>query len=152
MGEHTLQMRCFQSNSRKQSACSLSMKPSAIDRSSTLVRRKIFQLPFFSFNLHTKLQYYLSNSIISIQVIFVMDLSKCRFFETRLFTFQVPRINKGATENSSVSKVVKGTTISSVSANGSSSLPKKGYGDAVLHAKPSGLRMPSPSLGFFQKV
>ncbi|XP_042455151.1 uncharacterized protein LOC122039762 [Zingiber officinale] len=99
MEERTLQMRCFQSNTRKQSACSLSMKPSAIDCSRPLV----------------------------------------------------PRINKGATESSSISKVVKGTAISSISANGSSSLPKKVYGDAVLHAKLSGLRMPSPSLGFFQK-
>ncbi|XP_042462290.1 uncharacterized protein LOC122045922 [Zingiber officinale] len=99
MEERTLQMRCFQSNTRKQSACSLSMKPSAIDCSRPLV----------------------------------------------------PQINKGATESSSISKVVKGTAISSISANGSSSLPKKVYGDAVLHAKLSGLRMPSPSLGFFQK-
>lgn len=69
-----------------------------------------------------------------------------------LFTFQVPLIDKGATENLSVPKVVKRTAISSISVNGSSSLPNKVHGDAVAHAKPSGLRMPSPSLGFFQQV
>ncbi|XP_074566034.1 uncharacterized protein LOC141822482 [Curcuma longa] len=63
----------------------------------------------------------------------------------------VPLIDKGATENLSVPKVVKRTAISSISVNGSSSLSKKVHGDAIALAKPSGLRMPSPSLGFFQQ-
>ncbi|XP_042432020.1 uncharacterized protein LOC122018687 isoform X1 [Zingiber officinale] len=63
----------------------------------------------------------------------------------------VPLIDKGTTENLSVPKVVKRTSISSITVNGSSPLPKKVHGDAIAHAKPSGLRMPSPSLGFFQQ-
>lgn len=59
--------------------------------------------------------------------------------------------------DSSASKVVQGTIISCNSSKESSSYPSKAYhaaGGALApgHAKPSALRMPSPSLGFFQQV
>lgn len=60
------------------------------------------------------------------------------------------------TSESSASKAVHGST-PSVSLKGSSLLPKKAYhvaGESVApaHGKPSALRMPSPSLRFFQQV
>ncbi|CAL9093124.1 unnamed protein product, partial [Musa textilis] len=73
----------------------------------------------------------------------------------------VPLMERGVnvfslTSDSSASKVVQGTTISCNSSKESSSYPSKAYhaaGGALApgHAKPSALRMPSPSLGFFQQ-
>ncbi|CAL9176467.1 unnamed protein product [Musa hybrid cultivar] len=73
----------------------------------------------------------------------------------------VPLMERGVngfslTSDSSASKVVQGTIISCNSSKESSSYPSKAYhaaGGALApgHAKPSALRMPSPSLGFFQQ-